>query len=122
MIRWLSPTVALSVALALGACADAPQTASVPQTNAPADLAGVGSLRAAFASAYDSGDAAAFVNLFTADAISHANHQATVTGRDAIVENNRAVFSQFTAHMELMADETRTMGDFGFDRGRYKLR
>jgi uncharacterized protein (TIGR02246 family) len=89
--------------------------------NAPADLAAVNALRTSFQTAYNGGSADALANLYTADAISQTNHQATVSGRDAIVANQRAMFEQMTMSIEIMPDETMTMGNFGFDRGRIRM-
>src|SRR4029077_8657329 len=58
---------------------------------------------------------------YTKDAISMGNHQSTVTGHDALVVSNQAMFDQMKATLELMPDETKTVGSWGFDRGRYKM-
>lgn len=115
MSRYLSATLAIASVLALGACAKA------PETNAAADIAAVSALRDGFTSAMNAGDAAAIGSLYTADGVSQHNHDKTVTGRDAIVEGQKAMFSQFAIKAEIMPDETVTMGTFGFDRGRYRM-
>ena len=115
MVRYSSATLAIASALALGACAQA------PETNAAADLAAVNALRDSFSTAMNAGDAAAIGNLYTADGMAQHNHGKTATGRDAIVESQEALFSEYSVQMEIMPDETKTMGDFGFDRGRYKM-
>jgi uncharacterized protein (TIGR02246 family) len=112
--------VALGAVLLHAACAGAPET-SAPEVNAPADIAAINALRDGFAKAYEAGDAAAFANLYTPDAISQPNHEPTVTGRDAVIEMHKNTFSQFAMKLEIMPDETRTMGNTGFDRGRYRM-
>ena len=115
MIRYVRATLAIASALALGACSQA------PETNAAADIAAVDAIRNAFITAMNTGDAAAVGNLYTADGVSQHNHDKTITGRDAIVESQKEMFSQFVVKAEIMPDETRTMGAFGFDRGRYTM-
>ena len=121
MARYFRATLAIACVLALGACAQAPVPVPAPETNASADIEAVNAVRSSFTSALNAGDAAAIGNLYTADGVSQHNHDKTATGRDAIVESQQAMFSQFSVNAEIMPDETRTMGDFGFDRGRYKM-
>jgi uncharacterized protein (TIGR02246 family) len=115
MVRYVRATLAIACVLALGACAQA------PQTNAAGDISAVNAVRNGFISAMNAGDAAAIGDLYAADGVSNRNHDKTITGRDAIVESQKAMFSQFGVTLEIMPDETRTIGDFGFDRGRYKM-
>lgn len=116
MVRHIATPLAVAFALVAGACAPA-----APPVNDPADLAKITTLRNGFVTAMNSGDAAAFTNLYTPDGISMPNHDRTMTGRDAIVEGQKGIFGQVSIKAELAADETRTMGDFGFDRGSYKM-
>jgi len=90
-----------------------------PAANAPGDVAAVNALRDKVAQAFNAGDATAVGNLYTTDAVFAQNHQPTVTGREAIVKSNTGFFSMYSVKMTLSADETKTMGDFGFDRGRF---
>jgi len=69
----------------------------------------------------NAGDAAAVGNLYTADGVSQHNHAETLTGRDAIVASQEAMFSQFTVKAEITPDETMTLGNVGFDRGTYRM-
>lgn len=115
MMKGLVLPVSLVSALAMGACANP------PAANAPADIAAVNAVRDKFMQAVSGGDATGIGNLYTTDAVAAGNHQPANTGRDAIVKSNAALFSQFTMKLELMADETKTMGDFGYDWGRYKV-
>jgi uncharacterized protein (TIGR02246 family) len=89
--------------------------------NAPDDIAKINDVRAAFTKAYNAGDAAALSNLYTTDAISMGNHQPSDTGRDAITARQKAGFEQMTFSIDITSEETRTMGNFGFDRGRFKI-
>jgi uncharacterized protein (TIGR02246 family) len=104
------------LALLAAAVACAPAT---PAANAPDDVASVSALRDKFMQAFNSGDATAVGNLYTTDAITAESHQPTNTGRDAIVKSTTDLFSQFNVKLTLMADETKTMGDAGYDWGRY---
>ena len=107
--------VALLVLLAATvACAPA-----APAANAPDDIAAVNALRGKFEQAFNAGDATAAGNLYTTDAIAAQNHQPTETGRDAIVKGLQGLFSQFTIKFTLTGQETKTMGDFGYDWGTY---
>ncbi|HEX5069769.1 MAG TPA: SgcJ/EcaC family oxidoreductase [Vicinamibacterales bacterium] len=101
------------LAAAIG-CAPAP-----PAANAPEDIAAINKLRDGFVQAFNAGDATAAANLYTADAISADNHQPTMTGRDAIVKNLESLFSAYTVKFTLTPDETKTMGDFAYDWGRF---
>ncbi len=102
--------------IAMAACAP-----SAPEANAPADVAALGAVRDAFIKAFNAADAVAIGALYTTDAIAMPGHNATLTGQPAIVAYNKGLFDQMTAKIEVMSDETRTMGNFGFDRGRYKM-
>lgn len=113
MMKRLAIPVLIVSALAVGACA------TPPAANAPADIAAVNAVRDKFMQAFNAGDATAAGNLYTTDAVFALNHQPTNTGRAAIVTSMTGLFSQFTVKFELMADETKTMGDFGYDWGRF---
>ncbi len=101
MVRHIATPLAVAFALVAGACAPA------PPVNDPADLAKITTLRNGFITAMNSGDAAAFTNLYTPDGISMPNHEKTLTGRDAIVEGQKGIFGQVSIKVELAADETR---------------
>ena len=116
MRRTLAAVLALAGTVTIGACAPA-----APEVNAPADIAAVSALRNAFVKAFNTGDADALGNGYTTDAISNGNHQPTEAGRAAIVAANKAVFSQMTTTIELTAEDTKTMGTSGYDRGRFKF-
>jgi uncharacterized protein (TIGR02246 family) len=109
--------VALFALLAAAvACAPA-----APPANAPDDIAGINSLRDKVQQAFSAGDATAVGNLYTTDAIWAENHQPSVSGRDGIVKNAAGLFSAYTVKLTLMADETKSMGDFAYDWGRFKF-
>jgi uncharacterized protein (TIGR02246 family) len=90
-----------------------------PAANAPDDIAAVNALRDKVMRAFNAGDATAVGNLYTTDAVFAQNHEPTVTGREAIVKSNTGFFSLYSVKMTLTADETKTMGDFGYDMGRF---
>jgi len=102
--------------VAISACAP-----GAPVANAPADVAALGAVRDGYVKAFNSADANAIGALYTSDAVAMPGHNATLTGPSAIVAYNKGLFDQMTAKIEVMPDETRTMGNFGYDRGRYKL-
>jgi uncharacterized protein (TIGR02246 family) len=101
--------------LAMSACA------SAPEANAPQDIAALGAVRDGFVKAFNAGDANAIGALYTTDAIAMPGHNATLSGQSAIVAYNKGLFGQMNAKIEVTPDETRTMGNFGFDRGRYRM-
>jgi uncharacterized protein (TIGR02246 family) len=102
--------------MAAAGCAPA-----APEANAAADIAAVNTVRTAFQTAHNAGDVTGIGNLDTTEAISMGNHEPTATGRDAIMAASKATFAGVDAKLELAADETRTMGTMGFDRGHFKI-
>ena len=116
MRRSLTILIAGACTVVLAACAPA-----APEMNAPADLAAVNALRTNFQNAFNAGDVNMLMNGYSADPISMGNHQPTAAGRDAIIAANKAMFAAMTAHLEITADETKTMGNWGFDRGHFKM-
>jgi len=116
MTKHLLGLVALAGSAMLAACGPA-----APEVNAPADIAAVNTLRTTFLTAFNSGDAAGVAATYTANGTSSGNHEATVTGHDAILAAQKAQFDQMTAKLDLMPDETMTFGTMGHDYGRYKI-
>ena len=98
------------------ACAPA-----APPANVPEEMTAINGLRDKVQQAFKAGDATAVGNLYTTDAIWAENHQASITGRDAIVKNVTGLFSAYNVTLTLTADETRQMGDFAYDWGRFKF-
>lgn len=109
---------ALLIAGLAGAAACSP---AEPDVNAPADIAAVNALRNSFVTAFNSGDAAGIGNIYVADGTSAGNHEPSVTGRDAIVAREKANFERMAGKIELTADETKTQGSMGFDRGHFTI-
>lgn len=121
MSRNLIMTVLVAGAVTCAGCTSTP-TALAPGTESDAaDLAAITAVRDSFIKAYNSGDAAAFEKLYAENAVSMANHQPSISGRAAIVANQKTTFDQFTAHIEITPDETRVTGTVAYDRGRYKM-
>ena len=113
--------LSLMTMVLLGACtAQAPSDAP-PQANAPADIQSIEALRTAFASAYLTGNADAIAEMYTEGGVSQGNMQPTATGRAAIAAALKTTFSQFNMKIDLFADETHTLGNAGWERGRYTL-
>jgi len=103
--------------LALAACASPPPPA--PERDAPADIAALNAVRSGFVAAYKAGDAQAIAQLYTEDAVSEPNNQATLEGRQAIVDSLTSMFELVSVDVDLIPDETTTLGDVGLDRGHY---
>jgi uncharacterized protein (TIGR02246 family) len=97
----------------------APAEAPAAVADAPADVAAINAAREAFMKGYEAGDAKAIAELYTTDAISEPNGQATLKGREAIVEGLTSMFQQVGVKATLTTDEVRTLGNFGIDRGHY---
>jgi uncharacterized protein (TIGR02246 family) len=94
---------------------------SSPAVDAPADIAAVNALRTAFQTAFNAGDALGVAKSYTATAIAMGNHQPSSVGRDAIAAATKAEFAAMKPNIQLTADETKTVGNMGFDRGRFKI-
>jgi uncharacterized protein (TIGR02246 family) len=95
--------------------------AGASEANNPQDIAAVNTLRTAFMTAFNSGDAAGVGQAYTADAIEAGNHTPSLSGRDAIVASHKQMFEQMTAKIVLTPEETKTMGSSGYDRGTFKF-
>jgi len=121
MARRLVNAICVATMVTTVACSQPAPPPPAPVADAPADLAALGSARAAFVAAYNSGDAEAIGKLYTADAISEPNHQPTVKGRDAIVAAQKAMYEHVSVKLTLTPDETHTNGGAGFDRGTYSV-
>jgi len=72
-------------------------------------------------SGYEAGDAEAIGKLYAEDAVSESNNQASLKGRDAVVASLKGMFQQVSVKTVLTAEETRTLGTVGVDRGRYTV-
>ena len=114
---------ALAVTLLLAACTPAPAPAPAqPLQDAADDLAAIAKVRGAYTTAMGAADATGLASLYTEDGVSQTNQMATVTGRAAIAESQKAAFSQMAfSDMEVMPEETHTFGNNGYERGRYKM-
>jgi ketosteroid isomerase-like protein len=106
--------------LAVAACtAEAPPAQAA--ADAPVDLQSIETLRTAFASAYSVGNAEAVGALYTDDAVSQTNMQPTATGRAAIIESLAGTFARYHVRLDIRPDETHTLGNTGWERGRYAM-
>jgi uncharacterized protein (TIGR02246 family) len=118
-MKQMMPVLACAVlVVGLAACAPPP---AAPAMNAPEDLAAIDVVRSSFVASFNAGDAAAIGALWTDDGVSQPNHAPTATGREAIVAAQTANFGQMTFNVVVTPDETKTMGTWGFDRGRYTM-
>jgi len=116
-MRRVSLCCVFAAVLAFAGCA--PPAPQAPERDAPADIAALNAVRSGFVAAYKAGDAQAIAQLYSEDAISEPNNQATLEGRPAIVESLTSMFELVAVDVELIPDETTTLGDVGFDRGHY---
>jgi uncharacterized protein (TIGR02246 family) len=109
----------VAFALAAAAACSAPAPAPGPATGD--DLTKINAVRDGFAAAFNAGDAAKVVDLYTADAVAMPSHHATVTGRDALLAYNRDFFNQMSAKVTITPVETTVSGNLGYDRGTYTM-
>ena len=124
MFRLLASSILLAATLT-AACSSAPQPAppepAAPIVDDPASIAAIGDARKAFMAAYEAGDAAAISQLYMPNAVSEPNFQPTLKGRDAIAASLKDMFAQVSVNATLDAEETRTLGNVGLDRGHYTV-
>jgi ketosteroid isomerase-like protein len=59
--------------------------------------------------------------LYAEDAISQTNMMPTASGRAAIVEQLKGLFSQNNVRIDITPDETHTLGNDGWERGHYAM-
>jgi ketosteroid isomerase-like protein len=121
MSRLVVPALVLVLSINAAGCVQPPPPVApapaAPVADAQADVDAITAAREAFMKAYEAGDAEAIGRLYAEDAISEPNHQPTLEGRAAIVNSLKSMFEQVTVKAELVADETRTLGNVGLDRG-----
>jgi ketosteroid isomerase-like protein len=120
MSRLVVPALVLVLSINAAGCVQPPPPVApapaAPVADAQADVDAITAAREAFMKAYEAGDAEAIGRLYAEDAISEPNHQPTLEGRAAIVNSLKSMFEQVTVKPELVADETRTLGNVGLDR------
>ena len=119
MTRPTARLAALAASLLLAACT---QTPPAPPQDAADDLAAITKVRAAYGAAMGAGDADAIASLYTEDGVSQTNQMSTMVGRAAIAEGQRTAFTQVSfSGVEIMPEETHTIGNSGYERGRYRM-
>ena len=106
---------AVTVALTFAGC----QTATAPEhkSDVAADLKAINTLRADFAAAYNSNDAAATTAYYADNAIAMPPHQAAVEGRQGIRVMLEALFKENAAKIVHTPLETQVAGDWAYERG-----
>jgi uncharacterized protein (TIGR02246 family) len=122
-MRYLAiAAVMLGLAATSGCTPAGDDAASTASSSSAQDKQALDELRSSYASAWDSGNASAIADLYSADAMAFPGNQPTVTGRDAILKYNEDFFAQYKpGKMDLTPEETRIMGDWAFDRGTYHM-
>lgn len=109
--------LALVAAGAFGvACAPAQE---MPVDTSAEDRAAVDTLRGAWETAYEAGDAAALAGLYTTDAVVMNPGQATLAGRAAIEAYYSGVLAQGTVESTITPGATRVGGDIGYEYGTF---
>ena len=107
--------VALTSMLTFAGCRPKPQTEQ--KRDVAADIKAIDALRAQFAAAYNSNDAAAVAAYFADDAILMLPNQAAIEGRQGIQAMLEAYFKENAAKIAHTPLETQVAGDWAFDRG-----
>lgn len=108
-------TLTLIGALATG-CAQEP--AMAPDTTAD-DMAAINTLRGAWETAYEAGDASALAGLYTSDTMVMFPGMATLSGRAAVEAYYAAQFGMGTVSAEITPGGTRVGGDIGYEHGTF---
>ena len=115
----MAPRHGLIFIVALLALAGCVTSTKQPAPSTEADEAQINQLRDVFVAAFNAGDAAAIADLYTPDAVVMPQNQQAVTGHEAIMDSNKAMFDQYTPKISLTSVETKIFGDVAFDRGTY---
>jgi uncharacterized protein (TIGR02246 family) len=110
--------ISIVALLALAGCTT---STNQPAPSTEADQAQIDKLRDAFIVAFNAGDAEAIADLYAPDAVVMPQNQQAVTGHDAIVNVNKAMFDQYTPKISITSIETKIFGDVAFDRGTYTI-
>jgi uncharacterized protein (TIGR02246 family) len=117
----LSFFVLLVCAATLAIACGTTTTPTEPTATAPPDPAPINDLRTRFQTAFNSGDAATIVNLYTDDAVMMPDHQPTVEGRAAIQQYYDQLFAQFTPNIMLTPGDTEITGDIAHEHGTFSI-
>lgn len=115
--------VSVLVAFALVWMACAPrQPEPVAEETAKAEVeAALNSLREAYVTATNAGDAAGVANLFAEDAMRMAPNAPAEVGREAIQSGLQASFDTYANNLTASTDEIEVAGDWAFSRGSYTI-
>lgn len=97
-------------------------TPAAPVHDMAADVAAVGKVRDAYATAFNAGNADAVGALYAADGNSMESMQPTLTGPSAIAAANKAMMDQMaSAKVTITAAQTEVSGNMAYDQGTYQL-
>jgi uncharacterized protein (TIGR02246 family) len=116
------PASVLLAALAIGACAPAPnETAPDAALDTTADEGAIGTLRSNWVEAFNAGDTARLSALYTSDAVVMPEDQPPVTGPGAIGNMVAEMRTSVTPRVEVDSEEAEILGDWAFDRGHFTM-
>ena len=111
----LTSVILLFVALALSTCQRAPE-----QTQA--EEAAIQVLSEEWAAAFNAGDVAGLVELYTEDVVRMPPGAPASTGREAVEETFRGLFEQFSGELTWPTEEIVVTDGWAFHRGTYTAR
>jgi uncharacterized protein (TIGR02246 family) len=92
------------------------------ETTSKADLLAIDQVRDAHVTALNSGDADAWVGVFSEDAVQMPPNFPANTGREAIRQWSKGFLDAVRAEFALEVEEVRVAGDWAFERGTYRIR
>ncbi len=111
--------LATTLAVLLGGCAPRPEAAAVSSQQ---EIDATRQLHDAVVRAMNASDVDELVGLFAPDAVVMADHDAVVTGAEAIRKLYQDTFAAYSMVIEFTPQEVKVFGDRALDRGIYKYR
>jgi uncharacterized protein (TIGR02246 family) len=95
--------------------------AEYEHTGNDVDLKAIDAVREAHVAALNAGDARAWAEQFTNDAVQMPPNAPGNVGRPNIASWSQAFLDQFRVQFGLAVDEVRVAGEWAFERGRYTI-
>jgi len=106
----------------VAACAAPPSEPAVEEpSTSEADMAAINALADRAEEALKGGDAAAFVALYTDEAVSMIPNQPAAVGTEAIIQAIQAALAANSYELSLSTEEVEVLGDWAFWRGSYSV-
>ena len=120
--RNFRPVFVLLIIAAIISCRNQKATPEANET-LEQDIQGINRCRAQYMSAWMIGNADSLSNLYTDEAVVLYPNQPAITGKTAIHSYFKSFFAEYAQDtFELVSDEIKIAGEWGFDRGKYKWR